>query len=202
MPSSLQTHSAPTWLTQSVSFEDYEAICVGHQQIKTKVKACPAPAVLWRRTFMFDLRIRINKCTLNRSKRLCIRNVPTHISIFSEFPATPHAAQLKLIFVCFLGTDDRQEVFFNSLECIQFLWLYTHVAAAENYRLHYKCSVSGSHPLSLSNSVRSIANHWFLYTDVSQSGKEHFNSALTYRKRQFLQDLHVCQIIVFIPLSM
>lgn len=30
-------------------------------------------------------------------------------------------------------------------------------------------AASGAHPLSLSNSVRSMANHWFLYTDVSQS---------------------------------
>lgn len=46
MPPWLQTHSAPTWLTQCISFEDNETVCVGHQEIKTKVKTRPSPAVL------------------------------------------------------------------------------------------------------------------------------------------------------------
>lgn len=52
VPSRLQTHSAPTWLTQSISFEDYETVRVGHQQVKTKVKACPPPAVLRRGKYL------------------------------------------------------------------------------------------------------------------------------------------------------
>lgn len=51
VPSRLQTHSAPTWLTQSISFEDDKTVGVGDQQIKPKVKACPPPAVLGRQTF-------------------------------------------------------------------------------------------------------------------------------------------------------
>lgn len=51
MPSRLQAHSAPTWLTQCISFEDYETICVGHEQVKTKVKTCPPPAVLRKRKY-------------------------------------------------------------------------------------------------------------------------------------------------------
>lgn len=33
-------------------------------------------------------------------------------------------------------------------------------------------AASGAHPLSLSNSVRNMANHWFLYTDVNQSADD------------------------------
>lgn len=48
MSSRLQANSAPTWLTQSISFEDNETVGVGHQQIKAKVEARPPPTVLQR----------------------------------------------------------------------------------------------------------------------------------------------------------
>lgn len=37
---------------------------------------------------------------------------------------------------------------------------------------------SSSHPLSLSCSVRSMANHWLLYTEVSQSGMRSFTEEI------------------------
>lgn len=36
----------------------------------------------------------------------------THVSIFGQFPATPHAAQLKLLFVGFMGTNETQRGLF------------------------------------------------------------------------------------------
>lgn len=46
VPARLQAHSAPTWLTQGIPFEDDEAVGVGDQQVKPKVKASPPPAIL------------------------------------------------------------------------------------------------------------------------------------------------------------
>lgn len=89
MSSRLQTHSASTWLTESIPFEDYEAVRVGHQQVKTKVEARPPPAVLTKGkcNTLFHWEIsHVNSTEATVAAR------QTHISIFSEFPATPHTA--------------------------------------------------------------------------------------------------------------
>lgn len=43
---------------------------------------------------------------LDNNKVFC-RNCHTYISIFGQFPATPHTALLKIIFVCLMGTKER-----------------------------------------------------------------------------------------------
>ena len=95
MPSRLQTHNAPTWLTQSISLEDYETVCVGHQEVQTKVKARPPPAVLRgereRKKQQHNL-IRIIHKNLKHFMGGKFHEMVvslTHISIFVQFPATP-----------------------------------------------------------------------------------------------------------------
>lgn len=70
MPPGLQTHSAPTWLTQSIPFEDYETVCVGHQQVKAEVEARPPPAVL-RRGGRRHVSVNIKLNTLYSSRSSC-----------------------------------------------------------------------------------------------------------------------------------
>lgn len=173
----LQAHSAPAWLAQRIPFEDDEAVCVSHQQVKSKVEACPPPAVLrkrWSHVFFFVFFPCSNwtkpKCTRAKVTVTARRDCLTHISIFRQLPSTPHAAQLKLLFVRLLRTNDRQTGHFDITWPLRtvILWLHQHTAAVQiNALTHYD---TDTHPLSLSNSVRSIANHWFLYTDVNQSG--------------------------------